>query len=288
MSEMLEKALKANLENSGSAYAGTLYEAMYYSVSAGGKRIRPLLTELFCRACGGSEELSLPFAEAVEYIHTYSLIHDDLPAMDNDDMRRGQPSNHIKYGEDMAILAGDGLLTRAFEVMLSPKALGVLSAERCVRAAYYLAKCAGADGMVGGQCIDISSEGREITEDELNDLIYGKTVCLIKAACGMGVIAAGGTDEELASAEAYAEGIGFAFQIRDDILDVIGSSEKLGKNTGMDKANEHLNYVTLYGTEGAQKLVDSHTAAAITALENFHGDTAELKALALKLASRDS
>lgn len=288
MGEVIEKALKRYLENSGSKYAQTVYDSMNYSVFGSGKRIRPQLTLLFCRAASGNEDCAIPFACAVEMIHSYSLIHDDLPCMDDDDMRRGRASNHIKYGEDIALLAGDGLLTRAFEVCLCGETAALVGCERAVKAAGVLAKYAGADGMVGGQCIDLKTEGKDIDKEELAAMVQGKTVALIKAACMMGVIVAGESTEYLMAAEKYAEGIGMAFQIRDDILDVIGDSEKMGKNTGVDSQNDRRNFVTLYGLEKAQKLVEAYTDQAIMALNVFQNDISELVLLAQKLAERES
>jgi geranylgeranyl diphosphate synthase type II len=288
MADMIESALKEYMKNSGSPFAQSVYDAMAYSIFGTGKRIRPQLTLMFCRLCGEDEAKALPFACAVEMIHTYSLIHDDLPCMDNDDMRRGRASNHIKFGEDTALLAGDGLLTKAFEVSLSMKTAELVGCERALKAAGILAALAGADGMVGGQCIDLQTEGKEITGDELNDMVMGKTVCLIKAACLMGAVAAGAPDKYLEAAEKYAEGIGMAFQIRDDILDVIGDSKKMGKNVGVDSQNDRRNFVTLYGINRAQELVDAYTEQAVSCLAVFDGDKSELINLALSLAGRES
>ncbi len=288
MSEIIEEVLKTTLKNSGSQYAQNIYDAMSYSVFGAGKRVRPLLTELFYKACGGNDDGYVFPAAAVEMIHTYSLIHDDLPCMDNDDMRRGRPSNHKVYGEDIALLAGDGLLTRAFELLLSQSCVEALGTEKALSCAAYLAKRSGADGMIGGQCIDLASEGHEISLEELDDMVIGKTVCLIMAASVMGVIAAGGNSEKIEAAENFSMGIGLAFQIRDDILDVIGDADIMGKNVGVDNANNRKNYVTLYGLEKAQELVESFTNSAITALEIFDkSKTQELKSFALNLATRN-
>lgn len=285
---MIESALEKYLENNGSVYAQEVYDSMAYSIFGAGKRVRPSLTLLFAKLCGGSEEAAVPFACAVEMIHTYSLIHDDLPCMDNDDMRRGRASNHIKYGEDIALLAGDGLLTRAFEICLRDETAALVGYEKAVKAAYTLANLAGVYGMVGGQCIDLKSEGREVSLPELTDMVMGKTVALIKAACMMGVIVAGGNEAQITAAEEYAEGIGMSFQIRDDILDVIGDPEVMGKNIGVDENNDRRNFVTLYGIEKAQELVEEYTVQAIRALESFDGDTSELQELAIRLAGREN
>ena len=256
---------------------------MAYSLFVGGKRIRPVLALGFCQLCGGAPEQALPFACAVEMVHTYSLIHDDLPCMDDDDMRRGKPTNHKVYGEAMALLAGDGLLTKAFETALSFAG----PAEDAVRGARILAQCAGAAGMVGGQCIDLDSEGKDVDLSLLREMDQGKTVALISAACQMGCVAAGAGEAQLESARRYAEGVGMAFQIRDDILDVLGDAATLGKNVGMDSARDKRNYVSLLGVEEAQRLVEQFTAQAEQALEDFPGDTAFLKELARSLATRE-
>lgn len=261
----------------------TVWEAMRYSLLVGGKRIRPVLTLAFAELCGGSAQQALPFACAVEMVHTYSLIHDDLPCMDDDDLRRGKPTNHKVFGEAMALLAGDGLLTRAFEQALAFSG----PSSDAVRGASVLARCAGASGMVGGQCVDLSAQGKEVDLSLLQQMDQGKTVALISAACQMGCIAAGAGDGQLEAARRYAEGLGMAFQIRDDILDVEGDAKTLGKNVGMDSARDKRNYVSLLGVEEAQRLVESYTDQAISALEAFAGDTAFLRELAVSLATRE-
>lgn len=258
-------------------------ESMRYSLLLGGKRIRPVMTLAFCELCGGNPELALPFACAVEMVHTYSLIHDDLPCMDDDDLRRGKPANHKVYGEAMALLAGDGLLTKAFET-----ALRFTGPDGdAVRGARVLAQCAGAGGMVGGQCIDLDSEGKSVDLSLLREMDQGKTVALISAACQMGCVAAGAGGKILENARHYAEGVGMAFQIRDDILDVLGDAQTLGKNVGMDSARDKRNYVSLLGVKEAQKLVDSFTSQAEEALSAFPGDTSFLRELARSLATRE-
>ena len=278
--EALRQALPQPEESSPTA---PVEEAMAYSLFVGGKRIRPVLALGFCQLCGGAPEQALSFACAVEMVHTYSLIHDDLPCMDDDDMRRGKPTNHKVYGEAMALLAGDGLLTKAFETALSFAG----PAEDAVRGARILAQCAGAAGMVGGQCIDLDSEGKDVGLSLLREMDQGKTVALISAACQMGCVAAGAGEAQLESARRYAEGVGMAFQIRDDILDVLGDAATLGKNVGMDSARDKRNYVSLLGVEEAQRLVEQFTAQAEQALESFPGDTAFLKELARSLATRE-
>ena len=277
--QALEEAVPAPKEES---LDRTVWEAMRYSLLVGGKRIRPVLTLAFAELCGGSAQQALPFACAVEMVHTYSLIHDDLPCMDDDDLRRGKPTNHKVFGEAMALLAGDGLLTRAFEQALAFSG----PSSDAVRGASVLARCAGASGMVGGQCVDLSAQGKEVDLSLLQQMDQGKTVALISAACQMGCIAAGAGDGQLEAARRYAEGLGMAFQIRDDILDVEGDAKTLGKNVGMDSARDKRNYVSLLGVEEAQRLVESHTDQAISALEAFAGDTAFLRELAVSLATR--
>ncbi len=258
----------------------TLFEAMRYSLLAGGKRLRPILVYEFCRMCGGDWKKATPFAAAVEMIHTYSLIHDDLPCMDNDDFRRGKPTNHKVYGEAMAVLAGDALLTAAFDRI----ALSDFSAQTRIQAVGILAACSGELGMVGGQVLDMESEKRVCTAQEVIDIQSRKTSALIRAACMLGVLAAEGTQEQLDAASSFAEHLGLAFQIRDDMLDVIGNAQTLGKAVGMDKAKN--TFVHLYGIEQCDALVCSETDKAIHALQCF-ADQEFLLSLARQLTQRD-
>ena len=242
-----------------------LQEAMEYSLLAGGKRIRPVLTLETCRMCGGPVEAALPFACGVEMVHTYSLIHDDLPAMDNDDLRRGRPTNHVVYGECTAILAGDGLLTAAFGQLAGaglPPEL-VVEGVRCLSAA------AGPGGMVGGQALDMAGEGRALELGELELLQSMKTGALISAAAELGCIAAGGTPEQRGQVRRYANALGRAFQVRDDMLDVTGSAQELGKTAGSDRMNEKSTFVTALGLDGCARLVEELTEQAVQALEGF-------------------
>lgn len=280
----IEEALESVLpQPAKDARTAPVIESMRYSLLAGGKRIRPVMVLAFCQLCGGDPQQALPFACAVEMVHTYSLIHDDLPCMDDDDLRRGRPTNHKVYGEAMALLAGDGLLTKAFETALSFSG----APEDALRGVRILAQCAGADGMVGGQCIDLDSEGKNVDLELLREMDQGKTVALISAACQMGCVAAGAEESLLEKARSYAEGVGMAFQIRDDILDVLGDAATLGKNVGMDSARDKRNYVSLLGVEEAQRLVEAFTAQAEQALDGFEGDTVFLRELAQSLATRD-
>ena len=278
--QALEKALPAPQAQDP---AGRVAEAMGYSLLCGGKRVRPVLALAFCELCGGDPAQALPFACAVEMVHTYSLIHDDMPCMDDDDLRRGLPTNHKVYGEAMALLAGDGLLTLAFQQALSFTG----RPEAALQGARLLAECAGYKGMVGGQCIDLETGGQPVTIELLQEMDAGKTVALIRAACGLGCIAAGAGEGELADAGQYAHGLGMAFQLRDDVLDVQGSAEKLGKNTGMDAARSKQNYVSLLGVEEAQRLVGLYTQQAVAALDAFPGDKGFLRGFALSLADRE-
>lgn len=242
-----------------------LQEAMEYSLLAGGKRIRPVLTLEVCRMCGGNLQSALPFACGVEMIHTYSLIHDDLPAMDDDQLRRGRPTNHVVYGEATAILAGDGLLTAAFEQLSKAE----LPPERVVAAVGCLAQNAGPGGMVGGQALDMAGEGRSMTRGELEQLQSLKTGALISAAAELGCIAAGGTEDERRKVRAYAQALGRAFQVQDDILDVTSTDEQLGKTVGSDRVNEKTTFVTALGLEGSRALVEELTKQAVEALTGF-------------------
>lgn len=251
-----------------------LFDAMEYSLLAGGKRLRPVLAFEFCRMCGADWRQAAPFAAAIEMIHTYSLIHDDLPSMDNDDFRRGRPTNHKVYGEAMAILAGDALLTDAF---------AVASTAGNVDGIAVLAECAGSLGMVGGQVLDIMSEERILSEQEVIDIQSRKTGALINAACVCGVLAGGGTEEQIAAAGTFAGALGMAFQIRDDMLDVIGTQEEMGKGVGTDEGKN--TFVRLYGLEKCEELVQRYTAAAIDALSVFE-DTDYMIALAKSLVAR--
>ena len=264
---------------------GDLYDAMEYSLLAGGKRIRPVLTLECCRMCGGEPETALPLAGAVEMIHTYSLIHDDLPCMDDDDLRRGRPTNHKVYGEATAVLAGDALLTAAFEVILDA---GSLPPERLLTAAAVLARAAGGWGMVGGQILDMAGEGHALSLSEVEELQRMKTGGLITAAAEMGCVAAGGAQEQRAAVRRYAEKLGLAFQIQDDILDVVGNAAALGKSVGSDARSEKTTFVTLKGVETCRKLVRRLTEEAKEALAVFGCEKEHLCWLADNLASRET
>ena len=245
-----------------------LFDAMEYSLLAGGKRLRPILAFDFCRMCGADWKKAAPFAAAIEMIHTYSLIHDDLPCMDNDDFRRGRPTNHKVFGEGMAVLAGDALLTDAFLVAAEAK---LPRPEKMADAIAVLARCAGSLGMVGGQVLDIMSESRELTEDEVIAIQSRKTGNLIHAACVLGAIAADATNEQVNAACRFAAALGLAFQIRDDMLDMIGTQEEMGKGVGTDETKN--TFVRLYGLEKCEELVQKYTQEAISALDLFEDNT---------------
>ena len=257
-----------------------LFDAMVYSLLAGGKRLRPIFTFEFCRLCGSEWKNAVPFAAAIEMIHTYSLIHDDLPCMDNDDYRRGRPTNHKVYGEAMAVLAGDALLTDAFSVASTAQ---LPRPEDMALAIGILSECAGSLGMVGGQVLDIMSEERDCTEDEVISIQSRKTGALINAACVLGAIAGGANEEQIAAAARFAGALGLAFQIRDDMLDQIGTQEEMGKGVGTD---EHKNtFVRIYGLEKCEELVNRYTNVAIESLRPFD-DTAYMIDLANSLTDR--
>ena len=284
--DRFEAALPAYMPAAGGLQT-VVAEAMAYACEGGGKRIRPVLVLEFCRLCGGDTEAALPAAAALEMIHSYSLVHDDLPCMDNSLLRRGKPSTHAVYGETMALLAGDGLLNRAFETILAPKHRGSLSAEGVLGAASALADAAGIDGMVGGQVIDLQSEGKEIDLATLEALQRGKTAALLIAACVMGARLADAAPEQETAARIFGENIGLAFQIVDDILDVTASAEALGKPVGSDAENEKVTYVSLLGLDEARRLAAQRTADAVAALSVFGGDADSLRQLAEELLTRD-
>lgn len=260
-----------------------LFDAMRYSLLAGGKRIRPVLTLEFCRICGGDWRSALPFACALEMIHTYSLIHDDLPCMDNDDYRRGRLTNHKVFGEALAVLAGDGLLTAAFETAASAATDPAVT----VKAIRILAEQAGELGMVGGQVLDMDAEEQELTEQGIYDIQCRKTGALIQAACQIGVVAAGGTQQQLDAAKTYAQNLGLAFQIRDDMLDVIGDEATFGKPIGSDKAEEKTTFVDLLGLAACEREVVRLTDEAISALSPFGGEADFLAALSHSMETRN-
>lgn len=259
-----------------------LADAMRYSLLAGGKRIRPTLVLEFCRIAGGDVELAMPVACAIEMLHTYSLIHDDLPCMDNDELRRGRPTNHVVYGECTATLAGDALQAEAFGTILRCG----LPAERRARCAEHLANAVGLDGMCGGQYLDMLGEGKHLSDAELTQINTRKTGALLTAACLMGVAAAGGTAEQEDAAARYGAALGLAFQIRDDMLDVLSTETELGKPIGSDRQEEKNTYMALYGAEKCEDLILRYTELARSAAAEQFSDTAFLCELADSLARR--
>lgn len=243
-------------------------EAMEYSLSAGGKRLRPMLVLEFCRICGGDYKKYVEIACCIELVHTFSLIHDDLPCMDNDDFRRGRPSCHKVYPESIALLAGDALNTLPFEIITNKALDGTISFETAVKLVNVLSSSIGVNGMIGGQVIDIEAENRKISLDELNVLQSLKTGALIKASCVMGCLLAG-REDLIPYAEKYAENVGRAFQIVDDILDVEGSFEELGKPIGSDKESEKSTYVSILGLDESKRISKVLTDDALKVVENF-------------------
>ncbi len=259
-----------------------LRAAMRYSLTSGGKRLRPLLIFAAADAISADGEQYMNSALAIEMIHTYSLIHDDLPALDNDDLRRGKPTNHKAYGEATAILAGDALLTMAFSLLTRENT----SPEICRQIIREIADAAGAGGMVGGQALDMAAENKQISLEELKKLHLGKTGALIRAAVRVGAILAAADAKELAALTSYAENLGLAFQITDDILDAVGDTAILGKPTGSDEKNHKSTYVSLVGIDQARQLAQDAVTRALAALCDFDGKAAFLRCLANMILTR--
>lgn len=274
----IEKKLESSITADNSAA-----QAMKYSLLSGGKRIRPILLLEFYALCGGNGDSALNFAAALEMIHTYSLIHDDLPCMDNDDMRRGRPSCHKAFGEDTALLAGDALLTLAFKTAAETDGI---PADRVLKAIAVLAENAGISGMVGGQVEDLAFEKSGATIDELRGMYLKKTSCLLSAGAVCGSILAGADEKELKYAAEYAEKLGLAFQIIDDILDCTSDEKTLGKPIGSDEKNGKITYVTLLGIDGAKSEAERLSNEALTALCKIKGDNAALRELTADLLDR--
>ena len=264
----------------------TLHQSMRYSLFAGGKRVRPILAIAAAEAVGDVGPAILPIASSLELIHTYSLIHDDLPSMDNDDFRRGKPTNHKVYGEAMAILAGDALLTMAFELCSQAANLDGIDPARQVRLVHELAVGSGNRGMVGGQVLDIQAENQDIDLTTLQSIHQHKTGMLIRAAVRMGALTAGATESQLNSLTAYAEDIGLAFQIADDVLNVTGTREELGKNPNTDAQRGKKTYPTFYGVEGAKQLADDCVSRATNRLSDFGPSADPLRDLARYITDR--
>ena len=281
----IEEILKSYLPKQ-EGFQKVILEAMEYSLMAGGKRLRPMLMLETYRMFGGKSDIIRPFAAAQEMIHTYSLVHDDLPAMDNDEFRRGRRTTHVVYGEDMGILAGDALLNYAFETAATAFEMEPESAPVIGKAIAILAGKAGVYGMIGGQVVDVSSSGRQIEREKL-DFIYAlKTGALIESSMMIGAVLAGASKDEIRTIERIASKVGLAFQIQDDILDVTGSTEKLGKPVGSDAENHKNTFVSCYGLEECRRLARENTRQAVEAVALLPG-SGFLTELARSLQKRD-
>lgn len=280
--DLFERELEKSFAGAQDMPQHRLAEAMRYSLLAGGKRIRPVLVLEFCAAAGGKAETALPAALAVEYLHTYSLIHDDLPCMDNDTLRRGKPTNHTVYGEFTAVLAGDALQAEAFGVILrSP-----LPAQVRCDCAEYLAGAAGIDGICGGQQLDMEGDGKPLTEQQLREIQSRKTGSLISAACAMGAVCGGASAQQVESALVFGAALGSAFQIRDDMLDVLSTEAELGKNIGSDAREGKTTYMSLYGRQKCQLMVERLSMYAKDTVQGSFPDAAELVELVDMLINR--
>jgi len=267
--------------------SGKVIEAMRYSISAGGKRVRPILMMAACEAVGGDFNKIMPAACAMECVHTYSLIHDDLPAMDDDDLRRGKPTCHKVFGEAIAILAGDGLLTYAFELMTHPELLTSVNGDLVNRAISIFAKAAGVSGMVGGQTADILFEGRDVDGNTLAYIHRHKTGALIRASVEMGALLGEGEVVQVEGLSKFGTALGLAFQIVDDLLDVIGDEKKLGKPVGSDERNRKATYPALFGIEETKRRAQELKNEALKALEPFGHEADPLRAIAIYVVERD-
>lgn len=282
---LVERSLGPVLESLGQI-PDRLLEAMRYSLLAGGKRLRPVMLLAACEMAGGEAELALPFACALEMIHTYSLIHDDLPAMDNDDLRRGKPTNHKVFGEDLAILAGDGLLNAAAELMA--RTAVEMADMRGIRALEIIMRHAGVTGMIAGQTKDVLSEGVKPEEALVSYIHAHKTADLLEAPMEAGLALAGADEKQIKAGFEYGLHLGLAFQMTDDLLDVTGDAALLGKNTGMDAALDKLTWVALKGVEGTAKDAEEQVALAMKALDNLPYETTFFRDLAASMTSRKS
>ena len=281
--KLIDKALNAYLPKA-STKPKTLHEAMRYSLFAGGKRLRPILTLAAAEACNGKAELALPAACAIECIHTYSLIHDDLPCMDNDDFRRGKPTSHKVYGDGIAVLAGDALLTIAFEILASAGSNRRYPMQVLVRE---LADAAGSRWLIGGQVVDLQSEGKTLTPKQLQYIHQSKTAALLTACMRMGGMSANATPKELAALTEFGKSLGLAFQVIDDILDVTQSSEKLGKSAGKDLTAQKATYPSVFGLERSRAEAKRLTQKARTSIASLGAKAQHLGALADHLLARE-
>lgn len=267
-------------------YQQTIMKAMNYSLKAGGKRLRPILTLESCKIVGGKEEDAIPFAMAIEMIHTYSLIHDDLPALDNDNLRRGKPTNHKVFGDGMATLAGDALLNYAFEVMLS-SSINKKDSNKYLKAINEVAKHAGIYGMIGGQVVDVESENKIIDKDKLDFIHLNKTAAMIVGCMRAGAIIGGATEEELEKVTKYGKNIGLSFQIVDDILDITGDEEKLGKPIGSDIENHKSTYPSLLGLEKSREIARQLIEEGKSSIDGLSSEIDFLNQLGDYIISRD-
>ena len=271
-------------ENKGS-FNKVIYDSASYSLNIGGKRIRPLLMLLTYNMYKENWREILEFSSAIEMIHTYSLIHDDLPCMDNDDLRRGKPTNHKVYGEDIAVLAGDALLNEAMNVMMK---FSLNHGREALVASQKIAEAAGAEGMIGGQVVDIINEGKKISEEELRYMHMKKTGALIKVSIVAGAILGNASEEEIELLEKFGENLGLAFQIKDDILDVIGNTEKLGKKVLSDEENDKTNFISMHGLDYCSKECERLTNESINILDSLSVNTEALKILTKELLDREN
>lgn len=266
-------------------YPESIFKSMKYTVMLPGKRLRPVMCLETCRVLGGELEDAIPAACAIEMLHAQTLIHDDLPCMDNDDLRRGKPTNHKVYGEDIAVLAGDTLLNEAMNLMMK---FSLKHGKEALMAAQKIAEASGPEGMIGGQVVDIINEGKKISEEELKYMHMKKTGALINVSIISGAILANAPKEDINLLEKFGEKLGLAFQIKDDILDVIGSTEKLGKNVLSDKENDKTNFITMHGLDYCIKECEKLTNESIKILDSLSVDTEALKFLTKKLLDREN
>ena len=281
----VEKVLKEYMPKE-EGYQKTVIEAMNYSLSAGGKRLRPILTLEACKLVGGNEDEAISFAIAIEMIHTYSLIHDDLPALDNDDLRRGRPTNHKVYGEAMGILAGDALLNYAFEVMLAGS-INKENPEKYLKAINEIAKGAGIYGMIGGQVVDVESENKQIEKEKLDYIHMNKTAAMMVGCMRAGATIGGANSEQMEEITKYAKNIGLSFQIVDDILDIVGDEAKLGKKVGSDIENHKSTYPSLLGLDKSKEIAHNLIDEAKKSIEKLSDDVDFLKGLAEYIIDRE-
>lgn len=279
----VENWISEHFKDKGS-YNKRVYEAIIYSLDAGGKRIRPLLFLLTYMLKNNNYKSVLPVAAAIEMIHTYSLIHDDLPCMDNDDLRRGKPTNHKVFGEAIAVLAGDGLLNEAMNIMFR---YCMDNDKNAIRACSLISESAGIEGMVGGQTVDILSENTKIPIDQLYYMHSKKTGALIKASIVAGAILGGSTEDDVKKLDYYGQKLGLAFQIKDDILDIVGDTEVLGKKAKSDLDNNKTNFITTYGLNKCMEMCNSLTSECVEVLDKVEGDTSKLKEITLFLLNRE-